>query len=74
MKDVAGRGTEVYGYNLQGWQESIAAYFYGYDVFSQTMNYQIPYMDTSEPRYDGMISEVRHRHLNKDIQTVNYEI
>ena len=73
VKDVGDRGTEVYGYNLQGWQESIAAYFYGYDVFSQTMNYQIPYMDTSEPRYDGMISEVRHRHLNKDIQTVNYK-
>ena len=73
VKDVAGRGTEVYGYNLQGWQESIAADFYGYDVFSQTMNYQIPFMETSEPRYDGMISEVRHRHLNKDIQTVNYK-
>lgn len=73
MKDVAGRGIEVYGYNIQGWQESIAADFYGYDVFSQTMNYQIPYMDTAEPRYDGMISEVRHRHLNKDIQTVNYK-
>ena len=73
VKDVAGRGKEVYGYNLQGWQESIAADFYGYDVFSQTMNYQIPFMETSEPRYDGMISEVRHRHLNKDIQTVNYK-
>ena len=73
VKDVAGRGIEVYGYNIQGWQESIAADFYGYDVFSQTMNYQIPYMDTSEPRYDGLISEVRHRHLNKDIQTVNYK-
>lgn len=30
-------------------------------------------METSKPRYDGMISEVRHRHLNKDIQTVNYK-
>ena len=73
MKDVTCRGIEVYGYNIQGWQESIAADFYGYDVFSQTINYQIPFMETSKPRYDGMISEVRHRHLNKDIQTVNYK-
>ena len=73
VKTVAGRGTEVYGYNLQGWQESSSAYFYGHDVFSQTMNYQIPFMDQSKPRFDGMVSEIRYRHLDKDIQTVSYE-
>ena len=72
VKNVENRGSEVYGYNIQGWTESSSACFYGYDIFSQRMNYQFPVLDSSEPRYDGMISEIRYRHLNKDIQTVCY--
>ena len=72
VKDVAGRGTEVYGYNLQGWQESIAADFYGYDVFSQTMNYQIPQMTLTKPRFDGMVSEISYCHMGQVSHTLGY--
>ena len=72
VKKVEGRGYEVYGYNLQGWQDCSSAYFYGYDLFSQTMTYQHPFLRESEARYDGLVSEVMYRHLGQDTHTVAY--
>ena len=53
-KEVAGRGAESYAYTLQGWQKQTTASFYGQGVFTQTMNYQLPQMTLTKPRFDGL--------------------
>ena len=71
-KEVAGRGSESYAYTLQGWQKQTTASFYGQGVFTQTMNYQLPQMTLTKPRYDGMVSEISYCHLGQISHTLGY--
>ena len=71
-KDVDGRGGETYSYTLQGWQETAAARFYGQDVFSLSLRYQLPLAETSRARFGGTVSEASHRHAGQDLQTTGY--
>ena len=71
-KVVDGRGAESYVYNLQGWQKQTTASFYGQGVFTQTMNYQLPQMTLTKPRFDGMVSEISYCHLGQVSHTLGY--
>ena len=71
-KEVAGRGSESYAYTLQGWQKQTTASFYGQGVFTQTMNYQLPQMTLTKPRFDGMVSEISYCHLGLISHTLGY--
>ena len=71
-KEVAGRGSESYAYTLQGWQKQTTASFYGQGVFTQTMNYQLPQMTLTKPRFDGMVSEISYCHLGQVSHTLGY--
>ena len=71
-KEADGRGSESYAYTLQGWQKETNAIFYGQGVFTQTMNYQLPQMTLTKPRFDGMVSEISYCHRGQISYTLGY--
>ena len=64
-RQATGRGGDSYGYNLQGWQESLLVGMYGQEVFSQSLAYYAPSGGDATPRYSGGVSESVSGHRNR---------